>query len=673
MASPPSLQDLVKDVTKEKLESQCKDGHLKRLALSTTEWKSLAPFFGFDESEIEEIIHEHPHSIQEQTNTFYIRWRVKARNATYRRLTEIFHDVKRDDLVTKVVELLQSHNHDDNDTYTLEDLVKGVSKERLDSTCREGDLKILALATTKWKTISPFLGFKKFEEEKIVSDYQDNITRQKIELYLQWREKDVKNATNRKLIEKLYIIKRIDLVKELVRLLTQSNNYDIIFEDDDGYTIYLRKLYQTGVPPQALRWPPVEKCKYVTLSLIQEEEVHERSNEDDILRESILRASLLFPISRKKREPLQVTLDNILKLDESCFRKVILVEGTSGVGKTTLALHICHRWAEGLLFENYKYVILIQLQNPMVQRAKTLAGILPHPSTTVAAKLSEFLLHSVDGEGTLFIIDGWDQFPLKHGNESFIHKLLLNPESLGVTLSTVLITSRPNTSTELQRIATSRVRIVGFTPEKIEEYFMGVLKKEEKVERLLAHLQQYPSLYSNCNVPLNAAIIAHVFSCSNKLPSTLHNAFCSLVLNCIIRDVLRQTPNRKLKVSDLNKLPSDLHHILNQIAFLAYKGSLQVKATFTEEELEELGLSTSLPTLGLMQEVEYFGYFYTAKHYSFMHLSVQQLLSAFHISQWGRASLQVEVFQQSLSLSTFPMTLLPAFDVQGYVHSVIQH
>jgi hypothetical protein len=57
MASPPSLQDLVKDVTKEKLESQCKDGHLKRLALSTTEWKSLAPFFGFDESEIEGIIY----------------------------------------------------------------------------------------------------------------------------------------------------------------------------------------------------------------------------------------------------------------------------------------------------------------------------------------------------------------------------------------------------------------------------------------------------------------------------------------------------------------------------------------------------------------------------------------------------------------------------------------
>jgi hypothetical protein len=56
MASPPSLQDLVKDVSKEKLESQCKDGHLKRLALSTTEWKSLAPFFGFDEAEIDKVL-----------------------------------------------------------------------------------------------------------------------------------------------------------------------------------------------------------------------------------------------------------------------------------------------------------------------------------------------------------------------------------------------------------------------------------------------------------------------------------------------------------------------------------------------------------------------------------------------------------------------------------------
>ena len=72
MASPPSLQDLVKDFSKEKLESQCKEGHLKRLALSTTEWRFLVHFFGFDESEIEEIINEHPHSIQEQKNKFYI-------------------------------------------------------------------------------------------------------------------------------------------------------------------------------------------------------------------------------------------------------------------------------------------------------------------------------------------------------------------------------------------------------------------------------------------------------------------------------------------------------------------------------------------------------------------------------------------------------------------------
>jgi DNA replication protein DnaC len=363
------------------LESQCEEGHLKKLALSTTEWRSLAPFFGFDESEIEEIIHEHSHSIQQQNIEFYIRWRVKARNATYRRLIEILHDVKRNDLVTKVVELLHSHNHDDNDTYTLEDLVKDVSKEMLDSTCREGDLKILALATTKWKTISPFLGFKKFEEEKIVSDYQDNITRQKIELYLQWREKDVKNATNRKLIEKLYIIKRIDLVKELVKLLTQSNNYDI-FEDDDGYTIYLRKIYRMGVLPQAPRWPPVERCKYVTLSLIQEEEVHERNYEDEF-------DGLMIQYSPVKKNSLQVTLDNILKLDQS-HRKVILVEGTSGVGKTTLALHICHRWAEGLLFESYKYVILIQLQNSKVQTAQTLADILPHPSTKEPTKLCQF-------------------------------------------------------------------------------------------------------------------------------------------------------------------------------------------------------------------------------------------------------------------------------------------
>ena len=58
---------------------------------------------------------------------------------------------------------------------SLEYLIKGVSKDKLDSRCKERDLKILALSTTKWRLLAPFLGFTESEEREIMSEFPDNV------------------------------------------------------------------------------------------------------------------------------------------------------------------------------------------------------------------------------------------------------------------------------------------------------------------------------------------------------------------------------------------------------------------------------------------------------------------------------------------------------------------
>ena len=112
-------------------------------------------------------------------------------------------------------------------------------------------------------------------------------------------------------------------------------------------------------------------------------------------------------------------------------------------GKSTLALHICHQWAQGASWlERFDIVILAYLRDEAIQNASTLADILP------ADRKYESIVPRIQdsyGEGVLFIFDGWDEFPPNLMNNSFASIIIQNPERFFLQRSTVLITSRPAT------------------------------------------------------------------------------------------------------------------------------------------------------------------------------------------------------------------------------------
>ena len=58
-----------------------------------------------------------------------------------------------------------------------------------------------------------------------------------------------------------------------------------------------------------------------------------------------------------------IELKDILKTDDE-KRKVVLLEGAPGSGKTTLTVHICQKWGKDELFQEYTLVIMVQLRNP---------------------------------------------------------------------------------------------------------------------------------------------------------------------------------------------------------------------------------------------------------------------------------------------------------------------
>jgi len=139
-----------------------------------------------------------------------------------------------------------------------------------------------------------------------------------------------------------------------------------------------------------------------------------------------------------------------------------------------------------------------------------------------------------------------------------------------------------------------------------------------------------------CYLPLNAAIIAHLFLDYQPLPNTLHGVFTSVVVSCITRHLTnlsgKGTWDDLPRIESLDELPPEVENDFCSICLLAYQGIMKNQVTFSSQDLQSFQptLSSQLNTLGLIQGTESFR---KCILYNFLHLQIQELLAAFHISK----------------------------------------
>ena len=337
--------------------------------------------------------------------------------------------------------------------------------------------------------------------------------------------------------------------------------------------------------------------------------------------------------------------------------RVCLIEGAPGAGKSTLALHICHQWAQGASWlARFDIVFFLYLRDEVVQNAKTLADVLPAELPHSQSIVSQ--LQASYGKGVLFIFDGWDEFPHNLMKDSLISSIIHRPHKISLHRSTVLITSRPVSSGNLLNVADRRIEIMGFTQHQIREYIEKCLGNSTLVQKLVQHLEDHPVIEGYCYIPLHVAILVHIFlTMKGALPTTRHELFCSLVLCCIVREHETHEPDKPLpELSSLDDLPDDLKTKLNQLCVLAYNGVMQDKIVFYQKDLLASQLPSSLSSLGLLQAVEGLTLYTKSLSYNFLHLSVQELLAAYNISQMDPSE-QVRVFTLLFGSSRFQSVL----------------
>ena len=442
--------------------------------------------------------------------------------------------------------------------------------------------------------------------------------------------------------EFLGVLSKESLIDNIVETLWSEFYHGVCIQ----YAGYLKFLYASlhNKQTSSNQWPPSVTHKFFRLAMIKTTTV-KREHIDD----KFVRMTITGKVDDILHQKYPIKLKSIFQETPRGRRKVVLLEGAPGCGKSTLSVYICQQWEKGQLFNQFQLVILIRLRDPAVQNAKDLADLLPCSDTKTAQLLAGIMME-LKCQDVLFILDGWDELPFNLRKKSIFESLVNSnlPWSNPLSKSTVIVTSRPISSGDLYPHASSRVEILGFTPEELHQFFTECLKGDtEAVKTLLERIEENPEVAGSCYLPLNATILVHLFkSDRNTLPTTLYGIFSSLVLNCMQRHLKLRTQYKDVSIKSLDQLPEVAKKPFSVLCQLAYDGVIEGKIIFTS-------LPPDVNTLSLLQGVESFIGREKAVSHNFIHLSIQELLAAWYIATQLPASEQVSKFNELFHTSRF--------------------
>ncbi len=391
------------------------------------------------------------------------------------------------------------------------------------------------------------------------------------------------------------------------------------------YATHLKNYYNR-IPMPRMEWSTVGGSNYIEPAIADQLVTSRQEAKGDRI-QAQLEGDL------KLQNKSLVRKEDMIKPSAGKLPKCVLLQGAPGVGKTTFVWKFCREWAEGVLYQVYRLVVLHRLQDRRAQAAETLYDVFYHDSKVLRQELIEEIAEC-GGENVLIILDGLDEFPDQ------LHKPLISNLIDGVSLpaATLLITTRPSGTLTIfdcispQGKISRHFEILGFTNESIEQYYTSAFETVEEVHDFMDYLSINPCIREMMYIPLNSAIVIEVYksrkyTLGTSNPHTLTELYTSLCCTLLHRYMSKKKLRRR-GLSNFDDLPQAVHCDFMNICQKAFEmlDKQQPDTHYTpdpDKVFNDLGFMNSSTV------VRPDGF---SVSYFFQHSTVQKYLAAVYIS-----------------------------------------
>ena len=446
----------------------------------------------------------------------------------------------------------------------------------------------------------------------------------------------------------------------------------------------LKARYIKALSNDHTDWP----LHYVRLALVKSDPVLRGNRNMEEIKSLVLQGQLDELLLR--REPLD-DLSDIFHYENKPSPRLILIMGgpgeyninisssdvvdiyCAGIGKTTLAHHICVKWAKDrFLSEDFDAVILISLGS--VQQKSFEKVIMEHIGEENYPQMQK-----TAGARCLLILEGLDELPVdRRLGDPFLIRLI--KEWTVLEKAIIVITARPQICEEI--VPGRCIEVMGFGKDQIKEFVETSFHKEPQcIEIFLQQLDEYPQLYSLCYVPMYLVMLVEIFHYNEKkLPSTLTNVYQLFIVMTLQKQVEKYFSKNpacstvaikaaaaaaaaasvRAVVDSVEKtalhamfkdIPGKTRGIVVCLCKLAYRGFFDwycykegvrnsdweewkdPKIVFTQSDLQECGIEvkSDFDGFGLLKVMR-IRLLRDINTYRFIHLSIQEFLCAVYIS-----------------------------------------